>query len=116
MGHLYTAFSNLVERERNLKIILGENSTYPIKGSSSVSFHLYYGQIIHLHDVLHVLGLKGNILSIYSLEDKGMKVSFINGMVLTRPLEYLLRDAFTLGQELKTFTKLMEDQILRIGS
>ena len=32
--------SNLVERDTNLKIILGDNSTHPIKGSSFISFHL----------------------------------------------------------------------------
>lgn len=32
--------SNLVDRESNLKIILGDNSTHPIKGFGSVKFYL----------------------------------------------------------------------------
>lgn len=69
--------SNLVERETNWKIILGDNSTYLVKGFGSVTFHLDYGEIVHLHDVMYVLGLKKNLVSIYVLEDKGMRVAYI---------------------------------------
>lgn len=43
--------SNMVESETNLKIILGNNSTYPIKGSGYISFYLD-------QEVLYVPGLK----------------------------------------------------------
>lgn len=35
--------SNLVERDSDLKIILGDNCTYHVKGCKSISFHLNYG-------------------------------------------------------------------------
>lgn len=54
----HEVLSNLVERETNLKIILGDDFTYPMKGFGFVSFHLDYGEIVHLHDVMYVLGLK----------------------------------------------------------
>lgn len=41
-------FSNLVERETSLNIILGDNTTYPAKGFGSISFHLELGEVIHL--------------------------------------------------------------------
>eukprot|EP00253_Pinus_taeda_P032761 PITA_32761 len=44
--------SNLVERELNLKIILGDNSTHPVKGFGSVKFHLNSGDSILLHNVI----------------------------------------------------------------
>lgn len=56
-------FSNLVERETNLKIIFGDNCTYLVKGFGSVTFYLDYGETV-LCDVMYVLGLKKNIISI----------------------------------------------------
>lgn len=48
--------SKLVERDTNLKTILGDNCTYRVKGFGYVSFH-DYGEIVHLHDVMYILGL-----------------------------------------------------------
>ena len=47
--------SNLVERESNLKIILGDNSTHLVKGCGSIKFHLNYGESILQHDVMYVI-------------------------------------------------------------
>lgn len=69
--------SNLVERESNLKITLGENSTHPINGLGSVKFHLNSRESIILHDVMYVPRLKKNLVSISDLEGKGMSVAFI---------------------------------------
>ena len=75
--------SNLVERETKLKIILGDNSTHPGKGFGSVKFQLNSGELVMLHDVMYVLGLMKNLVSISAFEDKGMRVTFIKGKVLT---------------------------------
>lgn len=72
----------MVERESNLKIILGDNCTHPVKGFGSIKFHLDSGDSILLHDVMYVSGLKKNLASIFALEDKGMRVAFIKGKVL----------------------------------
>lgn len=89
--------SNLVERETDLKIVLRDNSTYPIKGSGYVSFYLDQGKTLTLQEVLYVPSLKKNIMPVSSLEDKRMKVAFINGKVLTWPSRSNIRDALTLG-------------------
>lgn len=94
--------SNPVGRETSLKIILGENSTYPVKGFGSVKFDLDFGESVLLHEVMYVPGVKKNMVSIYSLEDKGMRVEFIRGKVLyTWPMESRMRDAFTLGSRVE---------------
>lgn len=46
--------SNLVERETNLNIILGDNTPHLIKGFGSVKFHLNFGESVLLHDVMYV--------------------------------------------------------------
>lgn len=75
-------FSNLVERETNLKILLGDNSSHDVKRFGSTSFHSNSSQTIHLHGVLYVSGLKKNLVSSSIMEDKGHKVTFIDGKVL----------------------------------
>lgn len=75
--------SNLVERETNFDIFLWDNSTYPMKGFGFVPFHLDYGEIVLLHEVMYVSRLKKNLVSISSLEDKGMRFAFTRGKVLT---------------------------------
>lgn len=88
--------SNLVERETKLKVILGDNSTHPVKGFGSVKFYLNSRESVSLHDVMYVLGLMNNLVSISTLEDKGMEVSFIKGKVLTWPADSPMKLAFTL--------------------
>lgn len=63
------ALSNLVEKKTNLKIILGDNATYPTKGIGIATLHLNQGQTIHLQEVLYVLDLKKNLASIFVRKD-----------------------------------------------
>jgi len=84
-----------------MKIILRDKSTYPVKGFGFVTFHLDYGEIVLLHDVMYVPGLKKNLVSIFSLEDKGMRVTFIRGKVLSWTMKYCMRDAFTLRSRIE---------------
>ena len=46
------ALSNLIEKETNLEIILGDNSTYPVKGVGNVTLQLNQCNTIHLQEVL----------------------------------------------------------------
>lgn len=53
-----------------------------MKGFGSIKFHFNFGESV-LHEVMYVMGLNKNLVSISSLEEKGMIVSFIKGKVLT---------------------------------
>jgi len=89
------ALSYLVEKKTNLKIILGDNATYPVKGIGTITLHLNYIQTIHLQEVLYVSDLKKNLVSISAMEDKGFKVAFIDGKVWIWHRNP--KDVFTLG-------------------
>eukprot|EP00253_Pinus_taeda_P006195 PITA_06195 len=89
------ALYNLVEKETNLEIVLGDNSKYPMKGVGNVTLQLNQGNTIHLQDVLYVPDLKKNLVSISAMEDKGYKVAFNNGKVSVWKKDY--KDNFTLG-------------------
>ena len=78
-----------------MEIILGDNATYPMKGIGIVTLHLNQGQTLHLQEVLYVPDLKKNLASISTMEDKGFKVTFVDGKV--RVQKRNPRDAFTLG-------------------
>lgn len=89
------ALSNLVEKKTNLKIILGDNSTYPVRGIGTITLLLNQGQTIHLQEVLYVPDLKNNLVSISTMEDKCFKVAFVNRKV--RIWQRKHKYAFTLG-------------------
>lgn len=89
------AFSNLIEKKTNLEIILGDNATYPLKGIRTVTLHLNQGQTLYLQEVLYLLDLKNNLVSISAMENKGFKVTFVDGKVCV--WQRNPKDAFTLG-------------------
>ena len=89
------ALSNLIEKETNLEIILGDSATYLVKGVGNVTLQLNQGNTIHLQEVLYVLDLKKNMVSFLAMEDKGYKVAFIDGKVCVWKRNF--KDAFTLG-------------------
>jgi len=89
------ALSNLIEKETNLEIILGDDATYPAKGVGNVTLQLDQGNSIHLQQVLYVPNLKKNLVSISTMENKCYKVAFIDGKV--RVWKRNFKDAFTLG-------------------
>ena len=52
-----------------------------------------------MKDVLYVLGLKKNILSISTLDAKGIRVSFVDDQVLIWPRGKTIEDATMIGEE-----------------
>ena len=64
------ALSDLIKKDINLEIILGDNATYPVKGTGTVTLHLSQGQVLRLQDVLYVPDLKKNLVSISAMEEK----------------------------------------------
>ena len=52
-----------------------------------------------MKDVLFVLGLKKNLLSIFALDAKGMRVAFIDGQVTMWPRGKTIDDAVLIGEK-----------------
>eukprot|EP00253_Pinus_taeda_P019375 PITA_19375 len=88
------SLSNLIENETNLEIVFGDNAKYPMKGVGNVTLQLNQGNTIHLQEVLYVPNLKKNLVSVSAMEDKGYKVTFIDGKVVWKKN---FKGAFTLG-------------------
>ena len=79
------SFLKLSEHESPHKVKLGDDYQYPIKGSGESSYELDYGKSMKMKDVLFVPRLKKNLLSISTLDAKGMRVTFIDLQVLMWP-------------------------------
>ena len=57
------------------EVTIGDNSTHPIKGIGSCLIQLNSG-IIQLKNVLYVLGIKRNLVSISGLVNQGFRITF----------------------------------------
>ena len=79
-GHC-EALTSYRKKKFTTQVELGDDSTYKIEGVGSTSLQLDSGTVLHINDVLYVPGLKRNLLSIASLEDKGYKVLFMDKKV-----------------------------------
>ena len=76
------SFVKLSEHESPHKVKLGDDYQYPIKGSGESSYKLDSGESMTMKEVLFVPRIKKNILSIYALDAKHMRVAFVDGQVL----------------------------------
>ena len=69
------SLSCLEQKESPHKVMLGDDSQYPIKGLGEASYKLDSGKPMKMKDVLYVPALKKNLLSISALDKKGFRVA-----------------------------------------
>ena len=93
------SLSCLEQKESPHKVMLGDDSQYPIKGLGDTSYKLDSENTMKTTDVLYVPGLKNNLLSISSLENKGFRVAFVDGKVLMWTKGKTIDDAVEIGVE-----------------
>jgi hypothetical protein len=72
-------FSDLEEKDLKMKIEMGNDGRYSVTGIGTITFQMESGKPFQLKDVMHVLGLKKNLVSVVMLEDKGYDVVFSDG-------------------------------------
>ena len=94
------------EHESPHKVKLGDDNQYPIKGSEEASYKLDSKKYLNMKDMLYVPGLKKNILSIFALYAKIMRVAFVNVQVLMWPKGKTIDDATLIGEQDKGLYKL----------
>ena len=75
--------SNLNEKKTSYKVELGDKNTYLVEGIDQAFVKLKTCNNVHLSNVLYVLGLEKNLVSISCLEDKGNRIAFVDGKVLS---------------------------------
>ena len=97
------SFEKLSEHNSPHKVKLGDDYQYPIKGSGESSYKLDSGNFMKMKDVLFVLGLNKNLLSIYKLDAEGMRVVFVDCQVLMWPKGKTIDDAVVIGVRFLSF-------------
>ena len=72
-------FSYLEEKDLGVHIEMGDDGRYNATGISTISFERESGKPFVLKEVMHVPGLKKNLISMTMLEDKGYDVFLSEG-------------------------------------
>jgi hypothetical protein len=88
---------NYRDKKFNVKVELGDDGTYAIKGVGSTSFQLQSGNVFHVEEILYVPGLKKNLISVAVLESKGYTVAFSKGKALMWPSNESMSSAMIIG-------------------
>jgi hypothetical protein len=70
----------------DLEVVLGDDSMVKVVGIGTVSFQRESLPPMLLRDVLYVTGLKKNVVSVSTVEDRGYEVLFHDGHVLLYPM------------------------------
>jgi hypothetical protein len=89
--------SEFRKRSFSEQVELGDDRSYEIKGIDSTSFQLESGSIFHIDEILYVPGLKKNLLSVATLEDKGYRVTFMERKALLWPKDGQLSSIEIIG-------------------
>ena len=72
-------FSDLEEKYLQMHIELGDDGRYNATEIGTITFQRASDKLFHLKDVVHVTGLKNNLISVAMLEDRGYDVVFSEG-------------------------------------
>ena len=99
MTRFKESFVKLSEHESPHKVKLRDEYQYPIKGSGESSYKLDPRKSMKMKDVLFVLGLKKNLLSISALDAKCIRVAFIDCQVLMWPKGKTIYDAVVIIEQ-----------------
>ena len=77
-------FSDLEEKDLQMHIEMGENGRYNATLIGTITFERESGKPFLSKDVMHVLGLKKNLVSVAMLEDISYDVVFSEGKAFLR--------------------------------
>ena len=78
-------FSNLRDTEVRIEISLGDDRVVTVAGVGTVAFRRDGLPPISFTNVLYVPGMKKNLISVSTLQDRGLEVSFRGTEVLIHP-------------------------------
>ena len=74
-------FNDLEEKDLQQSIYFGDDERYSTTGIGTITFQRENGSHLRLVDVLHVPGLRKNLVSVAVLEEHGYEVMFRKGKI-----------------------------------
>jgi hypothetical protein len=107
--HMTGVHENLTDLTQigDLEVVLGDDWVVKGVGSGTVSFHRESLPPILLREVLYVLVLKKNLVSVYAIEERGYEVLFHDGQVFLFPKGSNITSAKVIGTRHEKLYKLM---------
>jgi hypothetical protein len=91
----------------DLEVVLGDEQVVKAVGSGTVSFQKESLSPMLLREVLYVIGLKKNLVSVSAIEERGYEVLFHDGQVLLFPKGSSITLAKVIGTRHEKLYKLM---------
>jgi hypothetical protein len=85
MSSVREHFTDLIDPQIKLEIVLGDDIIVRAVGRGTVSFQRECMPPLVFRDVLYVSGLKKNLISVFSIQDRRLEVSFKGTEVLIHP-------------------------------
>lgn len=70
-------FSELAKRALDIDIVLGDDRTVRAVGVGIVTFERESLPPIKVMDVLYVMVMKKNLISVFAMEEKGLDITFL---------------------------------------
>jgi hypothetical protein len=102
-------FSDLGDTEVRIEIFLGDDRVVRVAGVGIVAFQRDGMPPISFTDVLYVPGMKKNLISVSTLQDRGLEVTFIGSAILIHPRSSSLASGQVIGvREGKLFRLLFQ--------
>jgi hypothetical protein len=97
--HMTTVREHLTDLTQcgDAEVVLGDDREVKVAGCGTVSFWRESLPPMTLTEVLYVLGLKKNLVSVSTIEEKGYEVLFCDGQVLLFPRGSSITSAKVIG-------------------
>ena len=80
-----------------MEVVLGDNTVVRAIGRGTITFQRESMILMTLRDVLYVPGLKKNLVSVSTIEDRGLGVCFSDGRVQVYPRAIRMSSAMDIG-------------------
>jgi hypothetical protein len=76
---------------------LSDDAEYIVEGEGTILFHLDSGGLLEEHDVIFVLELKKNFISVSSIDERGFAILFKKGHVLIHSKGFIPNTTMSIG-------------------
>ena len=79
-------FENYHETNNGANIYLGDDHSHQFKGYGDVLVTLPNGCVKQIHNVMYVLGIKKNLISVSTIIDQDLKVEFLKSHCVVKDM------------------------------
>jgi hypothetical protein len=79
-------YTNFKETQNGATIYLGDDCAHQIKGYKDIPVTLLNGYVCHIHNVVYVLGIKKNLISMSTITVQNLKVEFFKNYCIVKDL------------------------------